>query len=160
MNKNAVVAPLQNGDTYPSVNVTIGDIYPSLQDINRALTTFKYSDAWRRYWVFPMPFQKTFHASAASNTAVVIALPPLNDARHVIEQVTWSFDGAATSLLRITDDSDVVFEHVVSRASGGWDYMTFAPMRMQVNATSQMVITLTAAGVGTTGRLTVNAWRF
>ncbi len=93
---------------------------------------------------------------ASGNTAAVVtyAADPYN--AHVIQEVYFSYNGAPTSgTLKIEDGSGVVVfnEDVVSSGNGAVDFSGNNGFKGSNN--TAMIITLSAAGSGVTGKLNV-----
>jgi hypothetical protein len=144
-----------------TIRVDASDWFPTQEDYRRGLSTYRYTDVYKRFLDFPFAFKREDQVTAAANTAVIWTAPLLSDQVHAISSLTWSFDGATTTaLLQVSDNGDIVWEMNVGRNGAGWDYFVFVEPRMQRNPNTPFTVTLTAAGVGVIGRLNVNQWRF
>ncbi len=92
----------------------------------------------------------------AVNTAAVLTYAADVNQRHVIGQVTVSYDAAPTAgLLTITNGGTTVFSVAVTAA--GPAPLVFEPPLMG-SYNSALVITLAAAGAAVTGRVNARHW--
>ncbi len=93
---------------------------------------------------------------SANTAATVTYAAGVNGRRHVVGQIFWSYAGGTpTGNIKIEDGvGNVVFSLDITGAGPGW--LPFTPAKYG-SANTAMIITLSAAGGGITGKLAIGA---
>lgn len=95
------------------------------------------------------------YATAVANTPVVITLAAAARLRYRINGIAWSYNTDLTLIgyLRITSGGVEVFN--VDITSKGVGFIPFSDGKGNINANSDLVITLGPGGVGVVGKLNI-----
>ena len=90
----------------------------------------------------------------ATNSVAKIAIAAVNDLRHSISWIAWSYSGTPVGgTLRVLDAGDVVFDIDVTLT--GSDKFDFGDSAIIGSPGADMIVELTAGGVGLKGKVNV-----